>query len=165
MGEIMRKALIILLVLISIFLAIGCAGNKPGIPNETRTSGQAVTPAGATTEAVKVTPVAGITPAEVLTPAERNATERQTATERLNVTETPKLREYTLGELAQYNGKNGKSYVAYQGLVYDVSNSYLWKDGVHKGHKAGKDLTEALDKSKHSPGIIKGFPVVGTLKK
>jgi predicted heme/steroid binding protein len=64
-----------------------------------------------------------------------------------------------------YNGKNGKTYVAYQGQVYDVSGSYLWKNGVHKGHSAGKDLTYELNSSPHGPGILKGYPVVGTLKK
>ena len=39
------------------------------------------------------------------------------------------MKEYTLEELAEYNGKNGKMYIAYQGQVYDVSNSYLWEDG------------------------------------
>ncbi len=141
MGEIMRKALIILIVLLGLFLAIGCMGNKPVTPNETVTPEQAVTPAG------------------------EKAIERQTATEIQNVTEIPQMKEYTLKELAEYNGKNGKTYVAYQGKVYDVSNSDLWKGGIHKGHTAGKDLTEELNKSVHGPEIIKGFPVVGTLKK
>jgi predicted heme/steroid binding protein len=163
MGEIMRKALIILIVLFGVFLAIGCAGNKPGTTNETGTPEQAVAPA--TTEAVKGTPVAEITPAVVVTPTGEKATERKNATEMQNVTKTPGIKEYTLEELANYNGKNGKSYVAYQGMVYDVSNSDLWIDGIHKGHHAGKDLTEELNKAPHSSGIIKGFPVVGTLKK
>ena len=42
------------------------------------------------------------------------------------------MKEYTLEELADYNGKNGKIYIAYQGQVYDVTNSYLWEDGVHQ---------------------------------
>jgi predicted heme/steroid binding protein len=159
MGVIVRKALIILIVLFGVFLVIGCEGNKPGTPNEMGTSEQAVTPAGAITEAVKETPAAGINPSEIVTPTEGNATERQ------NVTETPKIKEYTLEELANYNGKNGKTYVAYQGQVYDVSGSYLWKNGVHKGHSAGKDLTYELNSSPHGPGILKGYPVVGTLKK
>jgi predicted heme/steroid binding protein len=137
----MRKALIIMIVLLGLFLAIGCMGNKPVTPNEKKTTKQAVTPAG------------------------EEATERQTATEMQNVTEIPQLKEYTLKELAEYNGKNGKTYVAYQGKVYDVSNSDLWKGGIHKGHTAGKNLTEELNKSPHGPEIIKGFPVVGTLKK
>ena len=130
-----------MIVLLGLFLAIGCMGNKPVTPNETRTTKQAVTPAG------------------------EEATERQTATEMQNVTEIPKTKEYTLKELAEYNGKNGKTYVAYQGQVYDVSNSDLWKNGTHNGHNSGKDLTEEMNKSPHRPEIIKGFPVVGTLKK
>ncbi len=51
-----------------------------------------------------------------------------------------------------------------QGIVYDVSNSYLWKNGEHKGHHAGKDLTEEISKAAHGPGAITGFHVVGTLK-
>ncbi|HET8687564.1 MAG TPA: hypothetical protein VFM18_13010, partial [Methanosarcina sp.] len=81
----MRKAPIIMIVLLGLFLAIGCMGNKPVTPNETGTSKQAVTPAG------------------------EEPTERQTATEILNVTEIPQIKEYTLKELAEYNGKNGKA--------------------------------------------------------
>jgi len=44
MGEILRKELIILLVLLGVFLAIGCAGNKGEAPNATVTSVTAVTP-------------------------------------------------------------------------------------------------------------------------
>jgi predicted heme/steroid binding protein len=51
------------------------------------------------------------------------------------------------------------AYVAYQGIVYDVSNSYLWKNGEHKG-----PLTEEISKAAHGPGALTGFPVVGTLK-
>ena len=95
----------------------------------------------------------------------QNATEKQNATEIQSVIEIPKIKEYTLEELAEYNGKNGTAYVAYQGNVYDVSNSDLWKGGIHKGHIAGKDLTEEMGKAPHGPEILKGFPVVGTLKK
>lgn len=124
-----------MIVLLGLFLAIGCMGNKPVTPNETGTPKQAVTPAG------------------------------EKSTEIQNVTEILKIKEYTPEELAKYNGKNGKTYVAYQGKVYDVSNSDLWKGGIHNGHNAGKDLTEEMNKSPHRPEIIEGFPVVGTLKK
>jgi predicted heme/steroid binding protein len=87
------------------------------------------------------------------------------AAEMHNVTKTPKIKEFTLEELAKYNGKNMKAaYVAYQGIVYDVSYSYLWKNGEHKGHHAGKDLTKEISKAAHGPGALMGFPVVGTLK-
>jgi len=87
------------------------------------------------------------------------------AAEMHNVTKTPKIKKFTLEELAKYNGKNVKAaYVAYQGIVYDVSNSYLWKNGEHKGHYAGRDLTEEISTAAHGPGVLTGFPVVGTLK-
>jgi predicted heme/steroid binding protein len=87
------------------------------------------------------------------------------AAEMHNVTKTPKIKEFTLEELAKYNGKNAKAaYVADQGIVYDVSNSYLWKNGEHKGHRAGKDLTEEISTAAHGPVALTGFPVVGTLK-
>jgi predicted heme/steroid binding protein len=76
------------------------------------------------------------------------------------------MKEYTLEELSEYNGKNGKVYIAYEGQVYDVSNSYLWEDGTHQGlHDSGKDLTQEMDESPHGPEVFKDYPVVGTLKK
>jgi len=74
-------------------------------------------------------------------------------------------KEFTPEELTEYNGKNGKMYVAYQGQVYDISNSYLWEDGVHQGlHNAGQDLTADMDEAPHGPEMFKDYPVVGTLK-
>ncbi len=88
------------------------------------------------------------------------------AAEMQNATKTPKIKEFTLEELAKYNGKNVKAaYFAYQGIVYDVSNSDIWKNGDHKReHHAGKDLTEEISKAAHGPGALMGFPVVGTLE-
>jgi predicted heme/steroid binding protein len=147
MGEIMRKALIILIVLLSIFLTIGCTENKPVTQNETRTPEQAVTPV------------------EIVTPTGEKATERQTATEMQNATNKSEMKEFTLKELAEYNGKNGKAYVAYQGQVYDVTDENVWKNGTHKGCNAGTDLTGKIDQTPHGAEILKGYPVVGTLKK
>ena len=136
MGKIMRQKLIILIVLFCMFLAIGCVGNKT------------------------VTPEKAVTQADVATPTGEEATET------LNMTEKTEIKEYTLEELAKYNGKNGTIYVAYQGKVYDVSSdSYLWKDGSHEGCTAGKDITEEMDKTPHGAEILKKYPVVGTLKK
>ena len=148
----MRKALVILIVLFGFFLAIGCAGNQREGPNETGTPEQAVTEVGV------VTGQEAVTPAEAVTPTGEKATERQ------NLTENSEIKEYTLEELAEYNGKNGKTYVAYQGKVYDVSDSGLWGNGTHKGHDAGKNLTGEMDEAPHGPGVLKNYPVVGTLK-
>jgi predicted heme/steroid binding protein len=77
------------------------------------------------------------------------------------------MKEFTEKELAKYNGKNGKpAYVAYKGKVFDVSTSFLWKDGEHQVlHEAGKDLTEALQQAPHGEEVLKKFPIVGILRK
>jgi molybdate transport system substrate-binding protein len=63
MGEIVRKELIILLVLFSVFLAIGCASNKGATPNATVTPVTAVTPTIAVPEAITVSAAASLTEA------------------------------------------------------------------------------------------------------
>jgi predicted heme/steroid binding protein len=77
------------------------------------------------------------------------------------------MKEFTEKELARYNGKNGKpAYIAYNGKVFDVSTSFLWKDGKHQVlHKAGTDLTAALQQAPHGEDVFKRFPVVGILRK
>jgi predicted heme/steroid binding protein len=74
-------------------------------------------------------------------------------------------RKITLQELAENNGKNGKpAYIAYQGKVYDVSNSAFCMEGDHMGsHEAGKDLTSEIELAPHSEEVIKRTVLVGTL--
>lgn len=76
------------------------------------------------------------------------------------------MREFTLEELAMYDGRNGNpAYVACNGKVYDVSASFLWKDGSHQVfHRAGVDLTEALERAPHGDDVLERFPVVGVLR-
>jgi predicted heme/steroid binding protein len=72
---------------------------------------------------------------------------------------------FTQEELAKYNGQNGsKAYVAYKGVVYDVSNVPQWKNGKHNGQKAGTDLTGAISSSPHGDSVFKTLTVVGQLK-
>ena len=75
------------------------------------------------------------------------------------------MKEFTEEELAQYNGRNGNPvYVVYKGKVYDVSASFLWKDGIHQVlHRAGVDLTDALEQAPHGGDVLEKFPVVGVL--
>ncbi|MBS7647430.1 MAG: cytochrome b5 domain-containing protein [Candidatus Bathyarchaeia archaeon] len=77
------------------------------------------------------------------------------------------MKKFTPKELAKYDGKNGKpAYIAYKGKVYDVSTSFLWKNGKHQAlHIAGVDLTEALKQAPHGEDVLKRFPVVGILRK
>jgi len=75
------------------------------------------------------------------------------------------MRRFTREELRQYDGREGRpSYVACNGRVYDVSDSFLWRDGVHQvTHRAGTDLTEALRTAPHGEELLERFPVVGVI--
>lgn len=87
-----------------------------------------------------------------------------------NQTTTQKV--FTVQELAKYNGKNGSpAYIAVNGIVYDVSNSRDFVNGVHKDCSecvAGADATALLSKSPHASGKgqddITKLPKVGSLK-
>jgi predicted heme/steroid binding protein len=71
---------------------------------------------------------------------------------------------FTTTQLAEFNGKNGKpAYLAYKGVVYDVTESYQWLDGDHLGHEAGQDLTDAMDIAPHSGDVMERMKKVGTL--
>lgn len=76
------------------------------------------------------------------------------------------MQEFDRITLAAFNGSNGSPmYVAYQGKVYDVSRSRLWKDGVHqKRHGAGEDLSDDMGSAPHKPDVLLRFPQVGVLK-
>ncbi len=73
------------------------------------------------------------------------------------------MKTFTRKELTRYDGKEGRpAYIAYQGKVYDVSGSFLWKGGRHQAlHEAGKDLTEVLDGAPHGPDLLERVPVIG----
>jgi predicted heme/steroid binding protein len=74
-------------------------------------------------------------------------------------------KKVTHQELAQNNGKNGKpAYIAYQGKVYEVSDSSFWMEGDHMGmHNAGKDLTDELEMAPHRDETFKRVKFVGDL--
>jgi predicted heme/steroid binding protein len=75
------------------------------------------------------------------------------------------LRKFTNEELEEHNGKNGKpAYIAYEGKVYDISQSDFWVDGEHMGiHQAGKDLTEELELAPHREEMLKRVQLIGEL--
>jgi predicted heme/steroid binding protein/uncharacterized membrane protein len=76
------------------------------------------------------------------------------------------MKEFDPKTLEKFNGENGQPvYVAHKGKVYDVSESKLWKGGLHmKRHHAGKDLTTDIKGAPHGPELLERFTQVGTLK-
>jgi len=72
----------------------------------------------------------------------------------------------TRDELSQHDGQEGrKAYVAVNKIVYDVSASPLWQNGLHPpDHKAGQDLTEEILSAPHVKAVVTRFPVVGQLE-
>ena len=77
------------------------------------------------------------------------------------------MKEFDATELAEYNGENGQPiYIAHGGKVYDVSESKLWRNGLHmKRHSAGKDLTTDIQAAPHEADVMQRYPQVGILKK
>jgi len=77
------------------------------------------------------------------------------------------MKEFDADELAGFNGENGKpTYIAYDGKVYDVSESKLWRKGQHMNrHRSGADLTSDMQAAPHDFNVLKRFPQVGIFKK
>ena len=77
------------------------------------------------------------------------------------------MKEFSQEELAGYNGENGQPvYIAYNGKVYDISESKLWRNGSHmKRHNAGRDLTADIQAAPHDQDVLERYPQVGVFKK
>ncbi len=72
---------------------------------------------------------------------------------------------YTRNQLALRNGQDKpETWVAYQGFIYEVTESRLWKNGKHYEHWAGQDLTEELTDAPHTNAVFSRFKLVGVLK-
>ncbi len=76
------------------------------------------------------------------------------------------LPEFSKSQLSLRNGQDKPEiWVAFQGLVYDMTQSKLWKNGKHYEHWAGQDLTEELSDAPHSEKVFEKFNPIGKLKK
>jgi len=74
-------------------------------------------------------------------------------------------KDMTDEELHSFDGREGRpAYVAYKGLIYDVTASKLWRSGSHAAkHLAGHDLTDALKTAPHGEERILAMPQTGKL--
>ncbi len=81
------------------------------------------------------------------------------------LTASLKSGDCTLDSLCQFDGKDGRpAFIAYKGIIYDVTRSRLWKNGSHvMKHAAGNDLTDLLKNAPHGEDKILTMPQVGKL--
>lgn len=72
---------------------------------------------------------------------------------------------FTRAQLALRNGQDRPEiWVAFKGLIYDVTASKMWRNGKHYEHWAGQDLTEELADAPHSARVFEKFKVIGKLE-
>jgi predicted heme/steroid binding protein len=72
---------------------------------------------------------------------------------------SPKLKKLRK-EWQKNDGTKGRpAWVKVGDLLYDVTESSRWVDGLHfRRHQAGQDMTEALKGAPHGPEKLEGFP-------
>ncbi|MFY7786694.1 MAG: cytochrome b5 domain-containing protein [Thermoflexibacteraceae bacterium] len=75
------------------------------------------------------------------------------------------LPSYTLQQLALRNGQDKPEiWIAYQGFIYDMTTSRLWRNGKHYEHWAGQDLTAELATAPHTERVFDKFTPIAVLK-
>ena len=67
------------------------------------------------------------------------------------------LRTVTESELRRNSGERGtRKYIAYHGLVYDVTDCPKWRPDLHEQlHFPGQDLTSELPDAPHKEEVFK----------
>lgn len=74
------------------------------------------------------------------------------------------LPTYTRAQLALRNGQDkDEIWIAYNGYIYDMTNSRLWRNGKHYEHWAGQDLTPELAAAPHTERVFERFTPIGIL--
>lgn len=74
------------------------------------------------------------------------------------------LNVYTKSQLALRNGQDKPEiWIGYNGFIYDVSESRLWKNGMHYEHWAGQDLTDELKDAPHTNKVFEKFKKIGRI--
>jgi len=74
-------------------------------------------------------------------------------------------RMITREELRKHDGVKLPSWVAVNGVVYDVGKSFQWIRGKHQElHFAGNELGSNLRDAPHGMGVFAKYPKVGRLQ-
>jgi predicted heme/steroid binding protein len=62
---------------------------------------------------------------------------------------------FTTTDLHRFDGESGPMYIAYHGVIYDVSDCPHWKTGLHEQlHFPGQDLTGELHDAPHGEDVF-----------
>jgi len=58
-------------------------------------------------------------------------------------------------DLRRFNGDDGDMFIAFRGIVYDVTSCPHWRTGLHQGlHFPGQDLTSELTDAPHGEEVF-----------
>ena len=77
-------------------------------------------------------------------------------------------RLFTEIQLRRYDGERDLMYIAYQGVVYDITECPHWRTGIHQGqHFPGQDLTDEIKDAPHGSEVFHhpNAKIVGRLTK
>jgi predicted heme/steroid binding protein len=70
-------------------------------------------------------------------------------------------------ELRRFDGEDGPMYIAYKGIVYDVSNCPRWRTGLHENmHFPGQDLSGEIVEAPHQEEVFQRpcIKIVGRMR-
>ncbi|RUA33948.1 MAG: cytochrome b5 [Bacteroidetes bacterium] len=74
------------------------------------------------------------------------------------------MKKYNPQQLALRNGQDREEiWIAYKGIIYDATNSKLWRNGTHYEHWSGQDLTNELKDAPHTEMVFERLNVIGEL--
>jgi predicted heme/steroid binding protein len=74
------------------------------------------------------------------------------------------LKSYSKSQLALRNGQDKEEiWCSYNGKIYELTHSKMWKNGQHYEHWAGQDLTDELKDAPHADKVFTKFRIIGEL--
>ncbi|HET8859899.1 cytochrome b5 domain-containing protein [Marivirga sp.] len=74
------------------------------------------------------------------------------------------MKKYSPQQLALRNGQDREEiWIAYKGIIYDATNSKLWRNGTHYEHWSGQDLTNELKDAPHTEIVFERLNIIGEL--